>query len=127
MADNTVATAYGDFEVKQTHELDGLNTINGEELILIDNGTETYQATIGTLVTFIANRILEFNGGTGQVSNGTSNVHIIYPKDKPIPAASRYKGHFYIRTTTETPAKLASGLPMVIKVSPNMGLKIVKE
>lgn len=125
MADSVTGT----FSTKQIHELNPLAKLSGKEEVLIDNGEGTLRVTVDTLLGYIRDQINASTGGDsgGTVISSTSAIHIINKGDPDVPVESRPEGHYYLRVVDVIDAQLASGLPRVIKVSPNMGLRIIDE
>lgn len=118
----------GTFDTKQIHELNPLVKLNGKEEVIIDDGNGTLRVTVDTLLGYIRDQInASVGGGTGSggtVSKGTT-IHVINQGEENIPAESRPEGHFYLRVVKASEAQLSSGLPRVIRVSPNMGLRML--
>lgn len=125
MADKVTGT----FDTKQIHELNPLAKLSGKELLLIDNGEGTLNVTVDTMLGYIRDQInASTGGGGGETIPGSATViHVINKGDPDIPVESRPEGHFYIKVTDVKDAQLASGLPRVIRVSPNMGLRIIDD
>lgn len=121
----------GTFDTKQIHELNPLAKLSGKEELLIDNGEGTLRVTVDTMLGYIRDQINASTGGGtggGTIDPGTATViHVIQKGDPDIPVESRPEGHFYIKVTDVIDAQLASGLPRVIRVSPNMGLRIIDD
>lgn len=117
-----VVDIYG---VKQIHELTPLNKLGGKEELLIDNGDVTLRVTVDTLLGYIRDQINNATGG-GSSSPGTT-IHFIGLGEPNIPAESREKGHYYIRVVNAKDAHLATGLPRLIRVSPNMRLRLTDD
>lgn len=119
----------GTFETKQIHELTPLSKLNGKEEILIDDGDGTLRVTVDTLLGYIRDTINASAGGGGGSSEtgpGTT-IHIIQEGEPDIPIESRPEGHYYIRVVNAVEAQLSTGLPRVIKVSPNMQLRLITD
>lgn len=118
----------GTFDTKQIHELNPLVKLNGKEEVIIDDGNGTLRVTVDTLLGYIRDQInASVDSGTGSggtVSKGTT-IHVINQGEENIPAESRPEGHFYLRVVKASEAQLSSGLPRVIRVSPNMGLRML--
>lgn len=111
--------------VKQIHELTQLNKLNGKEELLIDNGDVTLRVTVDTMLGYIRDQINMSLGGTGSSSGPGTTIHFIGEGEPNIPAESREKGHYYIRVVRGQSAHLSTGLPRLIRVSPNMGLRMI--
>ena len=124
----------GTFETKQIHELDPLYKLNGREEVLIDNGTSTLRVTVDTLLGYIRDQINSNGEGSGggttttpTPSDGTaSSIHYMYEDEPVIPIISRLENHYYIRVTSSTEAKTGM-LPRLIRVSPNMRLRLITD
>lgn len=122
---------YGNFDTKQIHELNPLAKLTGKEELLIDDGNGTLRVTVDTMLGYIRDQINASVGG--EISGGStekgSTIHVIRidQGEENIPVESRPEGHFYIRVVDATEAQLSSGLPRLIRVSPNMGLRIVED
>lgn len=118
----------GTFDTKQIHELNPLVKLNGKEEVIIDDGNGTLRVTVDTLLGYIRDQINasvgSCTGSGGTVSKGTT-IHVINQGEENIPAESRPEGHFYLRVVKASEAQLFSGLPRVIRVSPNMGLRML--
>lgn len=125
MADKVTGT----FDTKQIHELNPLAKLSGKELLLIDNGEGTLNVTVDTMLGYIRDQINASTGGggSGTIPESATVIHVINKGDPDIPVESRPEGHFYIKVTDVKDAQLASGLPRVIRVSPNMGLRIIDD
>lgn len=125
MADKVTGT----FDTKQIHELNPLAKLSGKELLLIDNGEGTLNVTVDTMLGYIRDQINASTGGGGggTIPGSATVIHVINKGDPDIPVESRPEGHFYIKVTDVKDAQLASGLPRVIRVSPNMGLRIIDD
>ena len=125
MADKVTGT----FDTKQIHELNPLAKLSGKELLLIDNGEGTLNVTVDTMLGYIRDQINASigGGGGGTIPGSATVIHVINKGDPDIPVESRPEGHFYIKVTDVKDAQLASGLPRVIRVSPNMGLRIIDD
>lgn len=109
---------------KKISELDPIGKISGTEQMLIDNGDETLKTTVDALLGYIAK---EINSGTfsPDIFNSCNIVEI--PIGENIPIASRKDGNFYLRNCDAHEAQIAAGIPTNIRVSPNMGLKIITD
>lgn len=125
MADKVTGT----FDTKQIHELNPLAKLSGKEELLIDNGDGTLRVTVDTMLGYIRDQInAATGGGGGSVTPASASViHIINKGDPDVPVESRPEGHFYFKVTDVVDAQLASGLPRLIRVSPNMGLRIIDD
>ena len=123
MTTNEVIDIYG---VKQIHELTPLNKLQGKEELLIDNqGEVTLKVTVDTLLGYIRDQI---NGSTGTGGcGGATTIHFIAEGEPNIPKESREQGHYYLRVVKGTSAHLSTGLPRLIRVSPNMGLRMITD
>lgn len=117
----------GTFETKQIHELDPLYKLQGKEQVLIDNGDHTLRVTVDTLLGYIRDQINGDGGGGIQPTEPGSTIHLIEEGDPNIPIESRLEGHYYIRVVKAMDAQLYSGLPRIIKVSPNMQLRLITD
>lgn len=117
----------GTFETKQIHELDPLYKLQGKEQVLIDNGDHTLRVTVDTLLGYIRDQINGDGGGGTQPTEPGSTIHLIEEGDPNIPIESRLEGHYYIRVVKAMDAQLYSGLPRIIKVSPNMQLRLITD
>ena len=117
----------GTFETKQIHELDPLYKLQGKEQVLIDNGDHTLRVTVDTLLGYIRDQINGGGGGGTQPTEPGSTIHLIEEGDPNIPIESRLEGHYYIRVVKAMDAQLYSGLPRIIKVSPNMQLRLITD
>lgn len=117
----------GTFETKQIHELDPLYKLQGKEQVLIDNGDHTLRVTVDTLLGYIRDQINGNGGGGTQPTEPGSTIHLIEEGDPNIPIESRLEGHYYIRVVKAIDAQLYSGLPRIIKVSPNMQLRLITD
>ena len=117
----------GTFETKQIHELDPLYKLQGKEQVLIDNGDHTLRVTVDTLLGYIRDQINGDGGGGTQPTELGSTIHLIEEGDPNIPIESRLEGHYYIRVVKAMDAQLYSGLPRIIKVSPNMQLRLIAD
>ena len=107
---------------KRIQELNQLPKLTGQEEILIENGGEyTYKTTVDSLLGYIANRI---NEGTIPPSVYESTNIIVIPEGETIPVASRVEGNFYIEVMKKSNVYGSGGITN-IKVSPNMGLRLV--
>lgn len=127
MADKVTGT----FETKQIHELNPLVKLSGKEELLIDNGNGTLRVTVDTMLGYIRDQINAAtgggSGGGGGGSEASTVIHVIQKGEPDIPIESRPDGHFYIKVTDVIEAQLASGLPRLIRVSPNMGLRLIDD
>lgn len=126
MSDQVTST----FSAKQIHELNGVGTgkLHGKELLLIDlgDGQETMSVTVDTLLGYIRDQINNTSGSGSITPTVTgSTIHII-PEGQNIPEASRETGHYYIRVVEAKNAQASVG-PTYVKVSPNMGLKMIRD
>lgn len=109
---------------KRITELNTLAKLTGKEEVLIDNGDETYKVTVDSLLGYIANQI---NAGTYPPSvTDTTNI-IIIPEGQDMAVSERIEGNFYLKVSSSTTANIAGGLTSRIRVSPNMGLKIIDD
>ena len=120
----------GTFSTKQIHELNPLAKLSGKEEVLIDNGEGTLRVTVDTLLGYIRDQINAATGGGtggGTVPSTASVIHIINKGDPDVPVESRPEGHYYLRVVDVVDAQLASGLPRLIRVSHNMGLRIIDD
>lgn len=121
----------GTFETKQIHELNPLAKLTGKEELLIDDGNGTLRVTVDTMLGYIRDQInASIGSGTGTTPTGeASTIHIIRldEGEDNIPVESRPEGHFYIKVVDSIEAQLSSGLPRLIKVSPNMGLRLIDD
>lgn len=124
----------GTFETKQIHELNPLAKLTGKEEVLIDDGNGTLRVTVDTLLGYIRDQInASTGGGSGAGADPSqeqaSTIHVIRidEGEEDIPVESRPEGHFYIKVIDAIEAQLSSGLPRVIRVSPNMGLRIIDD
>lgn len=118
----------GTFETKQIHELQPLVKLNGKEEVIIDDGNGTLRVTVDTLLGYIRDQINASVGGeTGGGSTTTEGtvIHVIQKGEENIPAESRPEGHFYLRVVDANDAQLSTGLPRIVRVSPNMGLRMI--
>lgn len=127
MTTNEVIDIYG---VKQIHELTPLNKLQGKEEMLIDNGEVTLRVTVDTLLGYIRDEINASisgsqSGGSGMPINTGTVIHFIGEGEENIPKESRIKEHYYIRVVKGREAHLSTGLPRLIRVSPNMGLRMI--
>lgn len=114
----------GTFETKQIHELQPLVKLNGKEEVIIDDGNGTLRVTVDTLLGYIRDQINASVGG-GTATSGGGTIHVIQKGEENIPAESRPEGHFYLRVVDANDAQLSTGLPRIVKVSPNMGLRMI--
>lgn len=120
----------GVFDTKQIHELTQLNKLNGSEELLIDNGEETLRITVDTLLGYMCGQVGAGGGSTSggsSSSGGSSGIHIIRVGEPNIPISERIPGHYYIRVLDEEDANLSAGLSKLVKVSPNMRLRLITE
>lgn len=109
---------------KRIIELQTLAKLTGKEEVLIDNGDETYKITVDSLLGYIANQI---NAGTYPPSvTDTTNI-IVIPEGADMPVSERVEGNFYIKITDTVDASIVGGLTSRIRVSPNMGLKVIND
>ena len=67
----------------------------------------------------------EKSGESGSPINAGTAIHFIGEGEPDIPKESRIKGHYYIKVVKGQEAHLSTGLPRLIKVSPNMGLRMI--
>ena len=117
----------GTFETKQIHELNPLAKLSGKEELLIDDGNGTLRVTFDTMLGYIRDKI-NASGGSSQPAPAESSVIHVIQKDEPdIPIESRPEGHYYIKVVDAIEAQLSTGLPRVIRVSPNMGLRLITD
>ena len=122
----------GTFETKQIHELNPLAKLTGKEEVLIDDGNGTLRVTVDTLLGYIRDQINASTGsgtGGGTAPSTASTIHIIRMDEgeENIPVESRPEGHFYIKVVDAIESQLSSGLPRIIRVSPNMGLRLIDD
>lgn len=117
----------GIYDTKKIDELNPLVKLSGQEVMLIDDGNGTMNVTVDTLLGYIRDQINSGTGGSSVPSTVSSAIHVIHPGDPDVPVASRPKGHFYIKVTDENQAQIATGLPRLIKVSPNMRLRMIND
>lgn len=118
----------GTFETKQIHELNPLAKLSGKEELLIDDGNGTLRVTVDTMLGYIRDQINASSGGGSQPTPAESSVIHVIQKDEPdIPVESRPEGHYYIKIVDAIEAQLSTGLPRVIRVSPNMGLRLITD
>lgn len=123
----------GTFETKQIHELNPLVKLSGKEELLIDNGDGTLRITVDTMLGYIRDQINASTGQGGTSGGGSSEessvIHVIRldQGESSVPIESRKKGHFYIEVTDSVEAQFSSGLPRLIRVSPNMGLRLITD
>lgn len=121
----------GTFETKQIHELNPLAKLTGKEELLIDDGNGTLRVTVDTMLGYIRDQINASAGGEGGTGGGeqASTIHVIRMDqgEENVPVESRPAGHFYIKVVDSIEAQLSSGLPRIIRVSPNMGLRIIDD
>lgn len=78
MTSSEVVDIYG---VKQIHELNQLNKLNGKEELLIDNGEVTLRVTVDTMLGYIRDQI---NGSTGGGSSSLGTTIILLMKENQI-------------------------------------------
>lgn len=124
MTTNEVIDIYG---LKQIHELTPLNKLQGKEELLIDNNGEVnLRVTVDTLLGYIRDQI-NASVGAGTGGGGSTTIHFIAEGEDNIPKESREKGHYYIRVVKGSSAHLSTGLPRLIRVSPNMGLRMITD
>ena len=95
---------------KRITELDPLPKLTGKELMLIDDGNDSLKVTVDTLLGYIAKEI---------------NI-IEIPENEDIPIVSRLDGNYYLRTVSTDRPQISAAVGSVIRVSPNMALKIVE-
>ena len=121
----------GTFETKQIHELNPLAKLTGKEELLIDDGNGTLRVTVDTMLGYIRDQINASAGGEGGTGGAeqASTIHVIRMDqgEENVPVESRPAGHFYIKVVDSIEAQLSSGLPRIIRVSPNMGLRIIDD
>lgn len=119
----------GTFKTKQIHELNPLAKLSGKEELLIDDGNGTLRVTVDTMLGYIRDQINASGGGNGQQPTpaGSSVIHLIHKGEPDIPVESRPEGHYYIKVVDAVEAQLSTGLPRVIRVSPNMGLRLITD
>lgn len=119
----------GTFETKQIHELQPLVKLNGKEEVIIDDGNGTLRVTVDTLLGYIRDQINASvggeTGGGGTTTSSGGTIHVIQKGEENIPAESRPEGHFYLRVVDANDAQLSTGLPRIVRVSPNMGLRMI--
>ena len=109
---------------KRITELNTLAKLTGKEEVLIDNGDETYKITVDSLLGYIANQI---NAGTYPPSVTDTSDIIVIPEGEDMTVSERIEGNFYLKISSTTGASIAGGLTSRIRVSPNMGLKIIND
>lgn len=110
-------------DTKQIKELNSLAKLNGKEELIIDNGDSTLKITVDTLLGYIRDQI---NNGTSSSSSSlASTIHFISKDQQNIPASARPENHYYIRVVESSEANISTGLPKLIKVSPNMQLRMI--
>lgn len=108
---------------KRITELDPLPKLTGKELMLIDDGNDSLKVTVDTLLGYIAK---EINSGTiGDDVFSSCNI-IEIPENEDIPIVSRLDGNYYLRTVSTDRPQISAAVGSVIRVSPNMALKIVE-
>ncbi len=119
----------GTFETKQIHELNPLAKLSGREELLIDDGNATLRVTVDTMLGYIRDKINASDGSAGQqpAPAESSVIHVIQKGEPDIPVESRPEGHYYIKVVDAIEAQLSTGLPRVIRVSPNMGLRLITD
>lgn len=118
----------GIFDTKQIHELNPLVKLQGKEELLIDNGEYTLRVTVDTLLGYIRDQINASTGGGGGSSSGPgTTIHLIKEGEPDIPIESREEGHYYIRVVDAVDMQMSAGMPRLIKVSPNMGLRLISD
>lgn len=126
MTTDEIIDIYG---VKQIHELTPLNKLQGKEEILIDDGEVTLRVTVDTLLGYIRDQInasITQSGGSGiPVVTESSCIHFIGEGEQDIPKESRIKGDYYIHVVKGSNAHLSTGLPRLIRVGSNMGLRMI--
>lgn len=123
MADTTSAVVING--TKRINELTALNKISGKEEVIVDDGNLSYRVSVDSLMGYIANQI---NSGTFDPSTiQTSSGIVVIPETETLPAESRVAGNMYLNVISSTEAKVTAGTTQRIKVSPNMGLKIVAD
>lgn len=108
---------------KRITELKTLGKLSGTEEVILDNGDETYKITVDSLLGYIAKQI---NSGTIPPSVFASSTIIEIPEGESIPVESREDGNYYINIQDSRDVA-ANTLYGRIRVSPNMGLKIVSD
>lgn len=123
MTDNTSTEAISN-GTKRIQELVTLNKLTGKEEMLIDNGEETLKVTVDSLLGYIAKSI---NAGQYPSSVTESSAVVVIPEGENLPAASRVEGNIYYRVCSTKEANLSAGYSTRIKVSPNMGLRLVAD
>lgn len=109
---------------KRITELQALNKLTGREEILVDNGDTTLRVTVDSLLGYIANQI---NAGDYPEQMTNASAVVVIDEGEELPAISRIDGNVYYRVVSTKEAKLNAGLTSRIKVSPNMGLKIIAD
>lgn len=122
-----MADQSGYYDLRQIHELTELSKLTGKEELLIDNGEYTHRISVDTILGYMRSALNSIEGGSGigGSTSGASTIHIIHKDEPDVPVESRPVGHYYIRVTSTTEAQLASGLPTLIRVSPNMQLRMI--
>lgn len=116
----------GTFDTKRIYELDPLNKLSGREEVIIDNGDNTYKVTVDTLLGYIRDQINSATGGETPSYGGGGTIHVI-EEGESVPVEERIPGHFYLEVISSDEIQLSSGLPRIIKVSPNMDLRLVND
>ena len=110
---------------KRINELNFLSKLNGSEELLIDNGgDDTYKITVDTLLGYIAHQI---NEGTIPQSVYESTNIVVIDEGENIPIESRVDGTYYLRVCNVESANISAGLSKNIRISPNMGLKLIND
>ena len=121
-----MSTIIGDHEIlgtKRITEMNPLPKLTGKEEVLIDNGNDTYRVTVDTLLGYIANQI---NKGTIPSIPTEANTNIVViPEGESIPTDSRVEGTYYIEIQSTSDMHLI--LSSRVRVSPNMGLKLIND
>lgn len=119
----------GTFETKQIHELNPLAKLSGKEELIIDDGNGTLRITVDTMLGYIRDQINAStgDGGSQPAPAESSVIHVIQKGEPDIPVESRPDGHYYIKVVDAVEAQLSTGLPRVIRVSPNMGLRLITD
>lgn len=107
---------------KRITELHALNKLTGKEEVLIDNGENTYKVTVDSLLGYIASQI---NAGNYPTSITESTNIIVIPEDDTIPFTERDEDSFYLNVNSTTLPGVVASLNNRVRVSPNMGLKVV--
>lgn len=118
----------GIYDTKQIHELNPIAKLSGSEELLIDNGEHTLRVTVDTMLGYIRDQINASIGSGGGTTPSTGTIiHVIQKDDPDIPIESRPDGHYYLKIADVMDAQLSSGLPRLIKVSPNMRLRVIDD